>query len=228
MRSQAGRVQALNLNDYQAQADAILTKARAEANALAERIRKVAEVRAAELFENRRREGLEIGLAEGREKGRAEALAAATDQFDKRHASVVSSMQAAIESIDAQRREWLSAVHRDAVELALAIAERITKRVGAVDRETAVANLRALIERVVHGRDLTIHVHPDDAATVRQFSASLDAASGEWRHARIVEDATIDPGGCRVETDGGAVDATLMTQLDRIAEELVPWRNAAS
>jgi flagellar assembly protein FliH len=228
MRSHAGRIQAFNLNDYQAQADAMLAKARAEANALAERIRKAAEVRAAELFEKRRREGLETGLAEGREKGRAEALAAATDRFDKRHASVVSSMQAAIESIDAHRREWLSAVHRDAVELALEIAQRVVKRVGAIERETAVANLRELIERVVHGRDLTIHVHPDDAATIRQFAASLDAASGDWRHARIVEDATVDAGGCRVDTDGGALDARLMTQLDRIADELVPWRNAAS
>jgi flagellar biosynthesis/type III secretory pathway protein FliH len=43
-----------------------------------------------------------------------------------------------------------------------------------------------------------------------------------------VDDATVDAGGCRVDTDGGALDARLMTQLDRIADELVPWRNAAS
>lgn len=226
LRSQPAGARAFNLNDYRAAADALLKSAEAEAVAHAERIRKAAETRAAELLELRRREGYEKGYADGVEKGRAEALKKATEEFQSQHASAVAAMQQVMETFDAQRRDWVSATRRDAVELAMEIAARIVKRIGAVDREAAVANLRDVIDRVGHGRDLTVFVHPDDATTIRQFADALTDAEKSWGHVRIAEDARIEPGGCRVDADGGALDATLTTQLDRIADELIPWRNA--
>lgn len=228
MRPNATRVHTFNLKDYRAEADAIIKRANGEAAALSDRIRKAAEARAAELLEKCRREGLAQGRAEGFEQGRAEALAQATDEFQQNQESLVAAMQCVIDAFDARRREWASAIHRDAVELALEIARRVVKRIGAVDRDVAVANLRELIERVGHGRDLTIFVHPDDAAAIRQFAQTITTAEHAWTHVKISEDTAVEPGGCRVEADGGTLDATLMTQLDRIADELVPWRNAAS
>jgi flagellar biosynthesis/type III secretory pathway protein FliH len=47
----------------------------------------------------------------------------------------------------------------------------------------------------------------------------------EWpslRHVELVEDATLSPGGCRVFTRGGRIDADLDEQLDRVIDELLP------
>ena len=39
---------------------------------------------------------------------------------------------------------------------------------------------------------------------------------------QIVADATVSPGGCRVETRFGSIDQTFEAQLARVEEELRP------
>jgi flagellar biosynthesis/type III secretory pathway protein FliH len=45
---------------------------------------------------------------------------------------------------------------------------------------------------------------------------------------QLIEDASLSPGGCRVFSESGAVDADLETQLDRICVELLPAPGAAA
>ena len=45
---------------------------------------------------------------------------------------------------------------------------------------------------------------------------------GLEQHAEIVGDESILPGGCRVFTSHGHVDADLKTQLDRVTVKLLP------
>ena len=44
----------------------------------------------------------------------------------------------------------------------------------------------------------------------------------ELKHIELVEDETLSPGGCRIFTRHGQIDADLDGQLQRIAAELVP------
>ena len=47
----------------------------------------------------------------------------------------------------------------------------------------------------------------------------------EWPalgQAQIVDDATLTPGGCRVFTEHGQIDADLEQQLDRVVGGLMP------
>jgi flagellar biosynthesis/type III secretory pathway protein FliH len=41
-------------------------------------------------------------------------------------------------------------------------------------------------------------------------------------HVQLVEDASIAPGGCRLFTAQGEIDAELARQIDRIAMDLLP------
>ena len=64
-------------------------------------------------------------------------------------------------------------------------------------------------DAVQHGHDVQLHLHPDDAALVRE---SLSPSEGElaWT---IVEDPLISRGGCNVTTENSRIDATNESRL---------------
>jgi flagellar biosynthesis/type III secretory pathway protein FliH len=44
------------------------------------------------------------------------------------------------------------------------------------------------------------------------------------KHIELLTDPAIAPGGCRVYTDGGEIDARLEVQLARVVADLLPER----
>jgi flagellar assembly protein FliH len=66
--------------------------------------------------------------------------------------------------------------------------------------------------------ETTVHLHPDDAALLKAISRDDTAlASLPWK---IVEDARIERGGCRLETASAELDATLETRWRRVIAAL--------
>ncbi|MEO6436591.1 MAG: FliH/SctL family protein, partial [Tepidisphaeraceae bacterium] len=119
-----------------------------------------------------------------------------------------------------------SAAIADAVELGVAIAERVAKRCGLVDPRVLHENVRAAMKLTVRASSsLRIVIHPSQRATLSTFVADLQAEWPALGRAEIVEDETISPGGCRMHTAHGGIDADLRTQLDRIAAKLLPQRD---
>jgi flagellar biosynthesis/type III secretory pathway protein FliH len=64
-------------------------------------------------------------------------------------------------------------------------------------------------------------MNPDDHATLGVLAEKIVRELRLVGHAEIVPDRTIASGGCRVETDFGAIDGQVATQLARIAEEVL-------
>ncbi len=58
-------------------------------------------------------------------------------------------------------------------------------------------------------RDVRIHLHPEDAALVRERLVE-PATSRAWT---LVEDPVITRGGCRVSSENSSIDAQVETRL---------------
>jgi flagellar assembly protein FliH len=211
-----------SLGDFVAEGEQIIAAARARAQEI------VAEARAAaaRLGEDAYRKGHEKGYQVGREEGRAtgskEALTSASADFQARLVQLASACEANFREVDRSKRELMEAAHRDLLSLAVAIAERVTKRIGLIDRRAVVDNLLSVVDRVGSWSDLVVEVSSTDAQTLEQFAPDLVAARGGLKHVEVRVNESIAPGGCIARTRGGRIDATLDTQLKRIAEELLP------
>lgn len=210
----------MELTDVLMEARSVLDRARREAERMLVEARREAE----RLRDAARTEGREAGYAEGlgsgREAGRAEAFEAATRVFEEQHAAVVEACRECIAAIDGRREAWERSSREDLVELAMAIARRVAHHVGERERNVVLANLEMAARLVGTRSEVTVAVSPGDAETARTFGQGITDADGPWKHVRVIEDAGIRPGGCRIQWESGAVDATLETQLDRIEEEL--------
>ena len=75
-----------------------------------------------------------------------------------------------------------------------------------VDRDVLPV-IREAVASLPHGHpSLRLRVHPDVAARVDEALRQAPLPSGDWQ---VQPDATVDPGGCRIETATGEIDATM-------------------
>jgi flagellar assembly protein FliH len=69
---------------------------------------------------------------------------------------------------------------------------------------------------LMSARHITVQVHPDDHALVAQGCAEALAARG----ARLLSQAAVPRGGCRVESDTGVIDARVATRWAQATQAL--------
>ncbi|MBB4661008.1 FliH/SctL family protein [Conexibacter arvalis] len=158
----------------------------------------------------------EQARAEGFAAGQAAALAAAQPGLD----AAVAALQAAVAGVEQVREETAAKVERDAIELALQLAEKIVAGALAVESERIVDVVRGALRRLAERRRVTILVNPDDLETVREATDSFVTGLGGIEHCEVQAERRIAPGGALVRTEEGQIDATVATQLMR-ARELV-------
>lgn len=198
------------------QADILLADAQVEADAL----RKAASDQGqAEGFER----GFENGLKEGHAIGHQQAL----NEFRQQFSELVGALGEMAVQIDRSRQKLESQATGEVVQLAIAIAERITKRRGIVDPQVLLANLGESMRLVVRHADLRIAIHSSQKKLLEQVLPQLKLKWPGLEHVHLVEDEQVAPGGCRLDSANGTVDADLGTQLDRIVAELVPQDQGA-
>ena len=109
-----------------------------------------------------------------------------------------------IASMDREFEALESRIAQAVAETAMRLARQVIRGELRVQPEcvTRVAT-EAVNAVLLSARQITVHLHPDDLPLVADGAADLLAARG----ARLVPEAAMVRGGCRVESDLGAVDA---------------------
>jgi flagellar assembly protein FliH len=165
-----------------------------------------------------RREGTAEGLTQGRQAGHQQALTEFKAQFTQASAA----FNAAATMLDQSRNQMEGEALVEVVKLALSIARRITKRQAVLDPQVLIENLREAMKLVIKSADIRIAIHPSQRKLLNETLPALQLQWPTLAHVTVIEDAALQPGGCRVFTETGQIDATVETQLDRIAAELLP------
>lgn len=218
----------LDLRDISAQAGSMVTDAKSEsAKIIAEAKAQAVALRQSEAQAGRDN-GYREGLAKGQEEGRAAALAEAREKFSREQASLVSTITDWTQQFSAKRERLYLEARQDAVLLGIAIASRICNKLAGAEELSLQATTQACqdaLAMLAEATQVVIRAHPGDAASVERFCDELSRSVKSSRHVRIVEDSNIGRGGVVVESAESAVDATIASRIDRIADELIAgWR----
>jgi flagellar assembly protein FliH len=142
----------------------------------------------------------------------------ALEAFKQTYASQVTAQLGVLtdayqSELDAMQQQMALAVAAAAAQVARQVVRaELTARPELI---TTVAQ-EAIDTLLMSARHITLHVHPDEHALVAQGTGDALAARG----ARLVADATLARGGCLVESDIGAIDATLQTRWARAVAAL--------
>ncbi len=147
-------------------------------------------------------------------KGHDEGVAAGQQTIEQRAARYDELLRALAEPFD----RLDESVEKQLVELAIAIVKQLFRREIKVNPSHVIGVVREAIQLLpIASRNVQVHLHPDDAAMVRE---SLSPAEGEpaWS---IVEDPLISHGGCHVTTESSQVDATAEARLQAVINQIL-------
>jgi flagellar assembly protein FliH len=146
-------------------------------------------------------------------KSQAEGFAAGKAQFDAQVASLqerVARLDATLQVLARPLAELDAEVEKQLVTLALTVARHLVRRELRIDPTQVVAIIRNTVALLpVAARDVRVHLHPEDAALVRERLAEPHAERA-WT---IIEDPIMTRGGCRVTTEYAQIDARLEARL---------------
>ena len=216
---------ALDLSDLRTQGELVV----AHAQKMAKQI--VAEANAARqsLISTASAEGYAAGLANGTADGlrQGQQHGAASAMADQRAAldTLGSAWLALANEIIAQREDMMAEARQNVVKLSIAVAERVIRRTVEADPTCVVQQVEAAVAMVMRPSRVVLQINPVDRPLITAALPQLTERLAEGIHLELLDDATMGRGSCALRmTDsmGGMIDATLATQLARIAEALVP------
>ena len=157
--------------------------------------------------------GYKDGHVEGVRKGEAE-LAKRIAEVDVKIAAleaIIGTLAKPLDELDAQ-------VENELTRLALAIAKHLVRRELKIDPTQIIGIIRNTVSLLPLGaRNIKIHLHPDDAAIVREKLAR-PTGDQEWQ---LAEDPLMARGGCRLTTDNSSVDARFESSVAAVMSGLL-------
>lgn len=166
----------------------------AGSEASAQRVMKEAETR-----------GYEAGMA--RARAETSARLAALEERVKRLDAALSVLARPLAQLDAE-------IESELAQLALSVGKQLARRELRIEPAQVIAILRESLALLpATAREVRVHLHPDDAATVREH-LKAPAVDRAWT---IVEDPTLSRGGCVIHSQASRIDARLEARIAAVA-----------
>jgi len=174
----------------------------------AEKMIKEAELKVSEIEHEAYKKGYDAGREEGYKEGQAEVM-----RLIDRLGTVVST------AVDI-RDEIIRSSEKLMTEMILMIARKIIKDEIVERREVVINNIKEAIKRVKDRDRIDIRVNFADLDMTTAHKDELIKMMESLKKVNIYEDSRVERGGCIIETDVGAIDARISTQLDAIEEAI--------
>jgi len=198
------------------QAQKLRQEAEEEASKLAaEAEKRVAELEATALsrLEAAEREAAKKGRDEGREEGYKEGAAEVERLVGRLHVILDRAMD--------KRAEILAETEAQVVELVLLVAKKVVKVISENQKSVVVQNIQQALRKLKTKSDVIVRVNLADLQLATEHVKDFVQMTENAKKLQIIEDSTVDRGGCVIETDFGEIDARISSQLSELEERIL-------
>ena len=177
--------------------------------------KKAAEIVAAakEKMDAQMKDGYAEGFKKGQESGFKEGSLEAQRLTDRLHTIIERMMD--------KRQEILAETEQQIVDLVLLMTRKIVKVISENQRNIVVSNVVQALRKVKGRGEVIIRVNLNDVAMTTQHVKDFLSAAENIKNITVVEDSTVDRGGCLIETDFGSIDAKIVSQLNEIEQRIL-------
>lgn len=157
-------------------------------------------------------QGVQAGEAEGRELGQRQAAEATRKEVESRVDRLEHLLGELVLPIQRHEEELETAL----VNLTTVLARAVVYRELSLDSSQIRQVVRKALAALPSTADnLRIHIHPDDLEPVREVAERLEVSPS------IIEDDTLLPGGCKVESRHSLVDYTVEKRFQRAVQGML-------
>lgn len=191
--------------DAQKQAEEIIAKAKADA---------------AKIIQDAHSEEQKIKISakeDGFKQGHDEGYSAGESEIGR----LVERLRKMVEAVMLRREEILKETEQQIIDLVILMTRKVVKIISETQKTTIMSNILAALKKVKNRGTVALHVNLEDlrlaTANVDEFIKRVENIQG----ITVVEDSTVEKGGCIVETDFGAIDARISSQLNELEDKIM-------
>ena len=192
-------------NDAEQKAQEIIKKAQEEAAI----IREKAEAEKEDIKKNAYDEGYKNGQESGFDTGKEEV----TRLIDRSHKI--------LEGVMNRREEILNETEQQIVELVLLMSRKVVKIMSENQKQVVMANVLQALKKVKGRGEVTLRVNFEDVKLTTEHISDFIQQVENIKGITVIEDSSVEKGGCIVETDFGAIDARISSQLTELETKIL-------
>jgi len=160
-----------------------------------------------------RKRAYEEGFAQGEKAG---------FETGKQNADpIIGKVQNLLQEVDGLWHHLVEKYEEKILQLIGRISEKVVHAHAAVDHDTVKRVIRDAFRMVPEPAEVTIDIHPQDAEQVEAIRKTFFDQIKTLKHISLIPDPSVSPGGCRIKTRFGEVDATLESRLEAIRQAIV-------
>lgn len=152
------------------------------------------------------------GYREGYEEGYRQAERAGRE--------IRARAEAVLKQAREIRAQTLDTLEPEVLALAVDIARRLVAEQLALEPEAIRSIVRTALERVRDRERFLVYAHPRDAQVLEAHPDDFRRLVAADAEVKVIADEEVRPGGCRIETELGVVDATLESRWGALLEAL--------
>jgi len=196
----------------------------AEAELRAREIVSEAELRAKEILMEAEGKVTEIE-SQARDRGYDDGRNKGYDEGKEEVTRLVNSLNRIISATIERRGEIIKNVEQQLVMIVLLIARKVIKTISEHQKGIVMQNIREALRKVRGRTDVVIRVNIEDLELTTEHKEEFLKLVEDIKNVTILEDSTVDRGGCIIETDFGNIDARIASQFQEIEDrikELMP------
>jgi len=145
---------------------------------------------------------------------------AGSESERKRLRNIFDTFDKAITELGELREDLYLNAERGAVELALAIAEKVVSHEVSVNKETLLGVLKEALEKIIDQEKIKIRINKLDLQFINKSGYQISGLTDNIKDVIIEGDDTISRGGCVIETGFGSIDARIESQLEAVGDLL--------
>lgn len=153
--------------------------------------------------------GYEAGREEGYQSGEAEV----DRLIDRIHTVLNKSIEKRVEIIDEAESQL--------IDLVLQISRKVIKVVSENQKNVVINNVVQALRKMKSRGDVAIKVNLADLEITTEHTKDFLRMVENVKSITVLEDSSVDKGGCIIETDFGQIDARISSQLKEIEEKIL-------
>ncbi|HAE40335.1 MAG TPA: hypothetical protein DCG57_17130 [Candidatus Riflebacteria bacterium] len=187
------------------------------AKAEAEAIKKSARLEVDSVRDKAYKEGFALGEEKGIAAGEKQGLHEAGLDWQ----NLMQESEALINELQTSRMGILKASEEEMLKLVIAFARTVIKVEPIAQPEIVLKNIDQALNRVSEVDKVVLRINIRDKSMCQAHKEQFMARLGSVSELRIIEDPTLSPGGIKIETGVGTIDATIESQARELERALL-------
>ncbi len=168
-----------------------------------------AQAKVDQIIETARKEGFEAGKEEGYEDGKSEVE------------RLIQHLRIIISKAIEKRNQIIDQSETQIIDLVLLISQKVIKVISENQKNVVINNVIQALRKLKSRGDVVIRVNLEDVKLTSEHVKDFMRMVENVRSITVMEDASVDRGGCIIETDFGRIDARISSQFKEIEEKIL-------